>query len=127
MTALGLLHWLCLAGVQLHARGADLAFKAPPGVMTPVTMSEIRTHKAELLVLLDGSTCRWCRRTINWRNMPGTIALADGTSLHVECREPHHVDRIIQNAAKAVAPLLAADPGEVASRGDLTVIEQAAA
>ena len=44
------------------------------------------------------------------------MALADGTSLHGECREGFHVDRIIHSTIRAVEPALAADPGEVVSQ-----------
>ena len=123
MAALALLSRLCLADVELRIRGGNLAYKAPTGVLDATGLGEIKAHKAALLTLLDGSTCRWCRRPISWRDSDGAVALADGTSLHATCREPFHVDRIMRHATTAVAPTLAADPGEVVVRGDLARVE----
>jgi dihydrofolate reductase len=53
------------------------------------------------------------------------IALADGTSLHGECREAFAIARIAQSAEAAVHPALTADPGEVVLCGALEIIEQA--
>jgi hypothetical protein len=123
MPALLLLHHLCQASVELRVRGADLAFRAPIGVLATATLEEIRNHKAELIRLLDGTTCRWCRGAIVWRGTTAVV-LADGTSLHGECREAFEIARIARSAEAAVHPALTADPGEVTLCGALETIEQ---
>ncbi len=86
-------------------------------------LAEIRSHKPELIRLLDGSMCRHCRQRLNWQGMTA-IALADGTSLHDACREAFEIDRINRSAEAAVHPVLAADPGEVVLHGELAATEQ---
>jgi hypothetical protein len=108
MSALNLLERLCLAGVELRPRGVDLSFKAPAGVLDAPALAEIRAHKPQLLALLDGSTCRWCRQGIEWRGTDA-IALADGTSLHGQCREPFDLHRNTSMANRTVEPSLLPD------------------
>lgn len=110
MTAVGLLSRLVAGGIELRARSGSLIVRGHGAGLDPATMAEIRTHKPELLALLDGSTCRWCRGLVAWHGA-STVALADGTSLHEACREPFDLHRIT-----AVA--------EVVIRAELPGIEQ---
>ncbi|HEX2529813.1 MAG TPA: hypothetical protein VHL31_26420 [Geminicoccus sp.] len=126
MTALDLLSRLMLDGVELHVQAGKLELYGHGPPPDDVTLVEVRAHKSELIALLDGTTCRWCRHPIDWKFSPA-IALGDGTSLHGHCHEPFHVDRIMRNAARAVDPALADDPAEVGLHGDLPTIDQEAA
>ncbi|WP_224372916.1 non-ribosomal peptide synthetase [Hyalangium versicolor] len=56
MTARGLLGQLTSKGVRLWASEGQLRFKAVGGVLTAEDKEALRTHKAELLPLLEGRT-----------------------------------------------------------------------
>lgn len=92
--ALVLLRRLCLAGIQLCARGTTLAFQTRPPPFDNAIRLQISRHRALLLVLLDGSTCRWCLGPVSWHYQPGAVGLGDGTCLHAACRCNFHLDRL---------------------------------
>ncbi|WP_027133429.1 TubC N-terminal docking domain-related protein [Geminicoccus roseus] len=123
MAPLDLLRRLTANGIELRARGAELSFKAPAGALDAVTVESIRQLKPDLLRLLDGSTCRWCGLPMARRGTPA-VSLADGTSLHGECRTDFDIDRIERAAKRGLSSTLTADPAEVVVRGELDAIER---
>ena len=85
MKAVDLLRQLVIDGIGISARGGRLSIRGRGANLNAATLAELRRHKAELLTLLDGSICRQCRQPIAWRGT-NVVTLADGTSLHGECR-----------------------------------------
>ena len=53
MTPQALLADLRALGVELTAEGDQLRYRAPSGTMTPDLRRQLRSHKAELLLLLE--------------------------------------------------------------------------
>ena len=127
MTSTEILQALVAKGVELRVRSGSLSIRGQGQRPDSELLGEASTHKAELITLLNGSTCRHCRGPIVWRPRDAHVSLADGTSLHSGCWQDFEVERTSRAAERAVAPALQTDPAEVALRGELDQIEQEAA
>jgi hypothetical protein len=80
------LHQLSLAGAELRVQDGRLYVHYRDTPPNEVLLAKLQAHRRQLLPLVDGSTCRWCLATINLREQPDTLSLADRTSLHYGCR-----------------------------------------
>lgn len=100
-TAFDLLNQIIGNGIDLRVRAGSLKLRLHGTTLSMHHAAGLKVHRQELIALLDGTTCRWCRRPIVWRDMPGTIALGDGTSLHGWCRPSFEHRRVAQAELRA--------------------------
>jgi hypothetical protein len=72
------------AGVHVYIEIGEVRLRAVARP-APELLARLRAHKAELLALLRGDTCRRCGEPIQWPEPCGVI-YGDGTAEHHACR-----------------------------------------
>ncbi|HEX2527204.1 MAG TPA: hypothetical protein VHL31_13030 [Geminicoccus sp.] len=80
-------------GIEVRIEHGSLMLRGHGARPPPDLLERVRAHKRQLLMLLDGSTCRLCQRAVDWRHS-AAVALADGTSVHHECRSSSPTRRL---------------------------------